>query len=157
MIKDVFKISGHPRFFDDYTEGMTLDIGSFDVTESGIVDCAQRFDPQFFHTDREKAKEGPFGGLIASGWHTASMTMRVITEFYLSDTSSLGSPGLDNLRWAAPVRPGDVLSVHTTTIEARQSASKPDRGIVKTLVEVRNQSDVTVLDFTATNFIACRP
>lgn len=144
------------RYFEDYVEGATYSFGSVPVDEAEVVDFARRYDPQFFHIDAEAAKGGLYGGLIASGWHTASMMMSQFAVHYLSDVSSLGSPGLTELRWIAPVRPGDVLSVRVTTTGTRRSASKPDRGIVQSHVEVLNQDDKVVMDFNATNFIACR-
>ena len=145
------------RYFDDYPPGASSDCGSFSVSEAEIISFATQFDPQPFHVDPGAAARGPFGGLIASGWHTAALVMRQIVEHYLSAEASLGSPGLDELRWPEPVRPGDTLRVRVTPVEARRSASKPDRGILKSLIEAVNQDGRTVMRATATNFLRVRP
>jgi acyl dehydratase len=103
------------------------------------------------------AKDGPFGGLIASGWHTTSMMMRRLVDNYVSPESSLGAAGVDELRWAKPVRPGDTLQIRATVLEARRSGSRPDRGIVRTLMELTNQDGDLVMKLTAINFILLRP
>ncbi|MGH3149766.1 MAG: MaoC family dehydratase, partial [Streptosporangiaceae bacterium] len=113
--------------------------------------------PQPFHVDPVAAARGPFGGLIASGWHTAGLVMRQLVANFLSAEASLGSPGLDGIRWPEPVRPGDTLRVRATVTEARRSQSKPDRGIVKTMIEAVNQDDRTVMRATAINFLRVRP
>jgi acyl dehydratase len=127
------------------------------IDEASIINFAKEFDPQTFHVDPAAAAAGPFGGLIASGWHTAAATMRLIVENYLPGEASLGAAGIDELRWPNPVRPGDVLTVRATVLEARRSKSRPDRGIVKTLGEVVNQDGKPVLSLTAINFISARP
>ena len=154
--KSLFKIPNQKRYFEDYVEGAIHDFGRVSVNEESIIDFASRYDPQFFHIDPEKAKSSIYGGLICSGWHTAAMMMSQLTQYYFSDVSSMGSPGLTDLRWMIPVRPGDTLRVRTTTTEARRSRSRPDRGIIKTFIEVLNQDSAVVLDMKATNFIACR-
>ena len=100
--------------------------------------------------------QGPFGGLIASGWHTAAMMMRLVVDHFLPQKASLGSPGIDELRWLRPVRPGDILHVRASVIEATRSRSKPDRGVVHTLMEVLNQNGEVALSLKAMNIIACR-
>ena len=145
------------RYFEDYVPGMTRDCGSVSVDQDEIVSFARQFDPQPFHVDPVAAASGPFGGLIASGWHTAGLVMRLIVDNYVSAESSLGSVGLDELRWPYPVRPGDTLRVRVTVLEARRSQSKPDRGIVKTLIEAENQDGQPVMRATAINFIRVRP
>jgi acyl dehydratase len=145
------------RYFDDYVPGTTYDCGSVTVSEAEIIAFAIQFDPQPIHVDREAAAHGPYGGLIASGWHTTALVMRELVAHYLSVEASLGSPGVDELRWPHPVRPGDTLRVRATLTEARRSASKPDRGITKTAIEAVNQHDRTVLTATATNFLRVRP
>ncbi len=144
------------RFLEDYIAGAVYELGSVSLCEAEIIDFAVKYDPQDFHIDAEKAASGPFGGLIASGWHTASAVMRLYVEHYLSKASSLGSPGLDELRWLAPVRPADVLSVRAKVLVVRRSNSKPDRGLVHTLTEVFNQHNVLVMRMKAVNVIACR-
>jgi acyl dehydratase len=144
------------KYFEDYVPGMTRDCGSVSVGQAEIISFASQFDPQPFHVDPVAAAGGPFGGLIASGWHTAGLVMRLIVDHYVAAESSLGSAGLDELRWPNPVRPGDTLRVHVTVMEARRSQSKPDRGIVKTLIEAENQDGQTVLRASAINFIRVR-
>jgi acyl dehydratase len=136
---------------------MTRDCGSVSVDQAEIISFARQFDPQPFHVDPAAAADGPFGGLIASGWHTAGLVMRLIVENYVAPESSLGSVGLDELRWPYPVRPGDTLRVRVTVLEARRSQSKPDRGIVKTLIEAENQDGQPVMRATSINFIRVRP
>ena len=145
------------RFFEDYAPGSIEELGSVSVSEAEIVEFARRYDPQDFHVDPEKAARGPFGGVIASGWHTASLMMKLLAARYLDPVSSLGSPGIDELRWPAPVRPGDTLAVRVSILEARRSRSKPDRGLVKSHIEMRNQDGDTVLTVSAMNLIRCRP
>jgi acyl dehydratase len=145
------------RYFDDYALGATHECGSVSVDGASIVAFAKEFDPQPFHVDPAAAASGPYRGLIASGWHTAALVMRLLVENYLSAEASLGSPGLDEIRWPYPVRPGDTLRVRATVVEARRSLSKPDRGIIKTLVEAVNQDGRTVMRAIAINFLLVRP
>ena len=145
------------RWFEDYVPGTTAEHGPLRVEEDDVVDFGRRFDPQPFHVDAEAAAAGPFGGLIASGWHTCALMMRLLADEYLSPVSSLGSPGVDELRWAAPVRPGDELTLRTTVTEARPSWSKPDRGLVRTHVELLRQDGTVVLTMTAMNLVRVRP
>ena len=145
------------RYFEDYVEGDIHRFGSIAVEADEIVAFAKRFDPQSFHSDPEAAKRSPFGGLIASGWHTAGLIMRLYVEHYLTHVASLASPGIDELRWLKPVRPGDRLSVRVTVLKAVPSKSKPDRGVVTSLVEVFNQADTPVMTMKAVNIIARRP
>jgi acyl dehydratase len=145
------------RYFDDYLPGVSRDCGSVSVSEAEIISFAIQFDPQPFHVDPVAAARGPFGGLIASGWHTSALVMRQLVDHYLPAEASLGSPGLDEIRWPEPVRPGDTLRVQATAVEARRSVSKPDRGILKTVIEAVNQDGRTVLRATATNFLRVRP
>jgi len=144
------------RCLEDYVVGSVSEFGSIAVEEAEIIEFARRFDPQVFHTDPEAAKKTIYGGLIASGWHTASMMMRLIVDHYLPTARSLGSPGIDNLRWIRPVRPGDELSVRVTVLEANRSRSKPDRGVVRSFVEVLNQNHEVVLTVNAVNLLLCR-
>ena len=153
-------VTDHPervtRYFEDYVPGLTVDCGSFSVSEAEIIAFAKEYDPQPFHVDPVEAEDGPFGGLIASGWHTTSMMMRQLVEFYVSPESSLGAAGVDEIRWPRPVRPGDTLHVRATVLEARRSASKPDRGIVKSLAELINSDGDLAMKVTAINFIRLR-
>ena len=145
------------RYFEDYVTGTTSEHGPITVTEPEVVEFAQRFDPQPFHVDAAAAATGPFGGLIASGWHTCALMMRLLAEEYLSPASSLGSPGIDELRWLRPVRPGDQLTLRATVAQARPSRSKPDRGIVTTRIEMVDQAGDVVLRMTAMNLVLTRP
>ena len=144
------------RYFEDYIPGSIHEYGSIAVVQEDIVAFAKDFDPQDFHTDPEAAKQTIFGGLIASGWHTAGLMMRLYADHYLSRVASLSSPGVDELRWKQPVRPGDELSIRVTVTEARRSTSKPDRGIVRSFIEVLNQNNEVVMSMSALNLLLCR-
>ena len=144
------------RYLEDYVVGSVYEFGSITVKEAEIIDFARRFDPQVFHSDPEAAKKTIFGGLVASGWHTSSMMMRLFADHYLSRTAGLGSPGIDELRWTKPVRPGDELSIRVTVMEANRSRSKPDRGVLRSFVEVLNQDRDVVLTANAVTFMLCR-
>ena len=144
------------RYFEDYVPGLTMDCGTVSVTEPEIIAFAKEYDPQPFHVDPVAAADGPFGGLIASGWHTISLTMRQLVEHWISPETSLGAAGIDEIRWPVPVRPGDTLHVRASVLDARRSNIKPDRGIIRSLVEVTNQAGDPVLRLTAINFILTR-
>ena len=144
-------------YWEDFTVGRRFELGSHEVTREEVIEFAQRYDPQPFHIDEEAAGRSVFGGLIASGWHTASMVMRMMCDGYLLRSASLGSPGVDNLRWVKPVRPGDVLRAHMTVLESRPSMSKPDRGIVKSKWEVFNQNDELVMSMEGYGRFLRRP
>lgn len=143
------------RYFEDYVPGTVTDCGSVQVDEAGIIAFAKEFDPQPFHLD--PGFTGPYGGLIASGWHTVSMVMRQLVDHFVSGETSLGAAGVDELRWPHPVRPGDTLRVRVTVLESRRSRSKPDRGIVRSLTEAANQDGDPVLRMTSINFVRTRP
>ncbi len=145
------------KWFEDYVVGRTTEHGSIRVDEDELVDFGRRFDPQPFHIDPDAAAIGPYGGLIASGWHTCALMMRLLAQEYLSPVSSLGSPGIDELRWLRPVRPGDELSLRTTVEEARLSRSKPDRGLLRTRVELIDSDGDIVLRLLAMNLVSARP
>jgi acyl dehydratase len=145
------------RYLEDYPPGAVFEGGAIEVTEAEILDFARRYDPQTMHTDPAAAASGFFGGLIASGWHTAGLMMRLFTQHFLSPASSLASPGIDELRWPKPVRPGDVLSLRVTVTEARRSRSKPQQGVVHSFVEVLNQHGDAVMTLKPVSFIRCRP
>ena len=151
-----FAVPVENRYFEDYVPGSVFEYGEIPVTEAEIIEFARRFDPQYIHVDHERAVQGPFGALIASGWHTTAMMMRLIVDNFLPKSASLGSPGIDELRWLRPVRPGDVLSVRLSILEATRSRSKPDRGVVRTLCEVLNQNREVVMSLKAMNIIASR-
>jgi acyl dehydratase len=151
-----FAVPVDQRYFEDYVLGAVFEYGSITLTEGEIVEFAERFDPQFIHTDPRAAADGPFSGLIASGWHTAAVMMRLFVDHYLSHIASMASPGIDELRWSRPVRPGDTLSIRVSVIEANRSRSKPDRGTVRSLVEVLNQDREVVMSLQAMNILRCR-
>jgi acyl dehydratase len=132
------------RTFEDFQPGQVFELGSTSVTEEEIVAFARQFDPQPFHVDPQAAQESVFGGLIASGWHTGSLWMRLYVDSMLGGPSSQGSPGIEELRWLAPVRPGDTLSGRLTVLETTPSERRPDRGTVRIRGELVNQDGVTV-------------
>ena len=144
-------------YLDDFVPGAVREFGRAAVTVAEIIEFARRFDPQPMHVDPETAAGGPFGGLIASGWHTAGLMMRLFVEHFLPPESSLASPGIDELRWTRPVRPGDELRLRVTVIEVTRSRSKPDRGMLRTLIEVLNQNDDLVMTLKPMNLLRCRP
>ena len=145
------------RWFEDYVVGASYDFGSVTVTEDDIVGFARQYDPQPIHTDPAYAAGGPFHGLIASGWHTSGIFMRLFADHYLSRVASLASPGVDELRWPHPVRPGDRLRLRVRVLETRASRSTPDRGIVRTRAQLLNQEDRIVLSLVAVNLLRRRP
>lgn len=151
-----FVTAREDRYFEDYMPDAVSEFGPLLVSEEDIIDFARKFDPQDMHIDPEAAAQSPFGGLIASGWHTLSMMMRIFADNYLSAVASLPSPGVDEVRWIRPVRPGDELWLLTTTLEARRSRSKPDRGLVRTRLEALNQHGEPVASMVAMNFVLVR-
>ena len=142
------------RWFDDYSVGEVFELGDHLMTEERIVSFAEEFDPQVFHTDPVAANDSIYGGLIASGWHTGSVFMKLLAS--MLGPSSLGSPGCDLMRWVGPVRPGDRLRLRVTVADSRLSASKPDRGILIFTNEVLNQNDEPVMTLTSTMFMLRR-
>ena len=151
-----FATSRDDRYFEDYVPGAVYTYGPIAVDEAEVVSFARRFDPQTMHIDPEGAAKGPFKGLIASGWHTVSLLMRLYVEHYITAVASLSSPGVDELRWLLPVRPGDALSLRVTTTETRLSKSKPDRGLVHSLLEGTNQRGEIVCTMLAMNLFGRR-
>ena len=133
--------------FERFSVGQVSQFGAYKVTESEVIEFAQKYDPQFFHLDPEAAKSSLFGGLCASGWHTCAMTMAMMVENMETEGRSLGSPGIDNLRWRRPVFPGDVLSVRMEVTELKPSKSRPNIGFVLSTIEVSNQDGVVVMEF----------
>ncbi len=156
MKQSTFITPADDRYFEDYVPGSVHEFGSIAVDEQEVLDFGRRFVPLSYHIDKEAAKQSIYGGLIASGWHTAALMMRVYTENYLSQVANLGSPGGDELRWDKPVFPGDELSVRATVMEARRSESRPDRGIVRTFIEVLNQKREVVMSMKMVNFVRGR-
>jgi acyl dehydratase len=145
------------RYFEDFKAGDVRELGPVTISEAEIVEFASRFDPQPFHVDPEAAKDGPFGGLIASGWHTTAVFMGMFVRAVLLDSASLGSPGVEEIRWLAPVRPGDALRGRSTIVDTHPSSKDPNRGTVITQNEVLNQDDVVVMTMKARGFFARRP
>lgn len=131
------------EYFEDLQVGETAEFGRYEVTKTGIVSFAEQFDPQPFHLDEDAARESMFGGLVASGWHTAAMTMRLLVDNYLSESRALGAIGIDDLRFPNPVRPGNVLAVETEIVDTEPWDD--DRGLVHTAVTTRNQDGDPVL------------
>jgi acyl dehydratase len=156
MDNSTFGVSIEDRYFEDYVTGSVFEFGSSRVEEQEVIAFGKRYDPQTFHTDPSAAQQSIYGGLIASGWHTAAMTMRLFCDHFLSHVASLGSPGVEELRWPQAVRPGDTLSIRVTIVETRRSRSKPERGILRTFVEVLNQDRTVVMTMKAVNLLLCR-
>jgi len=156
MSANEFAVPLDQRYFEDYVPGSSYEYGPITVSEAEIIDFAKKFDTQYIHTDRQKAAQGPFGGLIASGWHTASLMMRLYSDNYISSVAAIASPGVDELRWIKPVRPGDSLSIRVTVLEARRSQSKPQMGMVRVSVEVFNQRKEIVMTLKPMNLLRCR-
>ena len=144
-------------YFDDFAVGDSLDLGSIDVSEADILRFAREFDPQPFHVDPEAAGQSIFGGLIASGWHTCALTMRLLVDGLLSKSASLGSPGIEQIRWVRPVRPGDTLSARIVVLGLRASQSRPERGTVKIRTEVTNQQGEEVMWMESFGMFERRP
>ena len=145
------------RYFEDFAPGSVHEYGPAEVSEAEILEFARKYDPQPIHVDPDWARTGPFGGLIASGWHTAALMMRLLVENYLPAGASLASPGIDELRWVRPVRPGDMLSARVTVVEARPSPSKPDRGLLRSRIEVIDGDGSVVMTLVALNMLRRRP
>jgi acyl dehydratase len=145
------------RYFEDFEAGQVIELGSHRLTEPEIIAFAREYDPQPFHLDHEKGKASLFGGLAASGWHTGAIIMRMFADTVLRETDSMGSPGVEDLRWLKPVYPGDTISARTVILETRASNSRPNMGIVKHRWEGRNQDGEVVMTLVATNFFGRRP
>lgn len=143
-------------YFEDFAPGDVWEMESPAISKEEIIDFASRFDPQYFHTDEDAALHSPYGGLIASGWHTVSLCMRMVCERYLLDAVSLGSPGVSHIRWLRPVRPGDRLRLKLTVLEAKISRSKPDRGTVAHRWDVYTQGGEMVMSLEGVGIFARR-
>ena len=149
--------NGPPElYFEDFQEGQVFELGEKVVTREEIVAFATEFDPQPFHVDEEAAEGSAFGGLVASGWHTAAVFMRLYVDAILSRAASMGSPGVEELRWLRPVRPGDALSARLTVLDAIPSASHPGRGTVYLVSEVHNGRREKVMTMKARGLFARR-
>jgi acyl dehydratase len=144
------------RYFEDFPEGHVEIHGPKVVTREEIIAFAAEFDPQPMHLDEEAAKRTMLGGLAASGWHTCALMMRLYAEGFLADTTSMGAPGVDELRWLQPVRPGDRLSLRVTVLEKRASQSRPEMGLAKMQLELVNQEGEPVLHSRHTHLFGRR-
>jgi len=144
-------------YWEDFKVGETVEMGSHRFSAQEIIEFGRQFDPQPFHVDPEAARESFYGELIASGWHTCSIAMRLMCDSYVNRTRSMGSPGVDNIRWLAPVKAGDTLTYRRTVLEARASRSRPDAGLMRTRWEALNQDGVRVLSMEGWSMIGRRP
>lgn len=151
------KVPLKERWFEDYGVGEVVEFGDYPITREEIVDFARRYDPQAFHLDDEAARQSIYGGLVASGWMTSSVLMRMLVDHFISPLSSMGSPGIDELRWLKPVRPGDRLHARVEIVESRRSNSRPDRGVVRSHMQLLNQRDEVVLSMRGMGMYRCRP
>ncbi|MDB6061758.1 MAG: ydeM [Verrucomicrobiaceae bacterium] len=146
------------KYYEDYPVGTVIDLGEYTISEEEILEFARKYDPIWFHTDPERAKGSIYGGLIAAGWHTgALMVNRVSGYFDKTQSRNLGSPGMDELRWPNPVRPGDTLHFELSIVGARPSASKPDRGVIELGYLVTRQTGEPVLTARVVVFFARKP
>ena len=156
MKEGKFRTAPQNRYLEDFVEGAVHEFGPITITEDEIVQFGKKFDPQVFHTDPNGAKKTVYGGLIASGWHTCGIFMRLFVKHYLPDHASLGSPGVDELRWLKPVRPDDELRLRITVHKVKPSRSKPDRGVLFSFCEMLNQESQVVATMMAMNLIRYR-
>jgi acyl dehydratase len=144
------------QYYEDIEVGETQEFGEYHVTEEEVIEFAEKYDPQPFHTDPEAAKASPYGELIASGWHTAAMCMRMLADGPITERASMGARGVDELRWRQPVTPGDTLHLRTEVIEKRVSEGTPSRGYVNSRMEGRNQDDEVVISWIGLGMIEVR-
>ena len=144
------------RYFEDFHPGETLALGNRGISEAEITAFARDYDPQSFHIDAEAARHSAFGGLVASGWHSCAIFMRLLVDGLLKESSALASPGVDEIRWLKPVRPGDALSVRITFTGTRRSKSRPDRGFAGADIEILNQDDEVVMTLKTTLYLLAR-
>lgn len=142
--------------FADFFAGQVIEAGPHTVTEEELVGFARQWDPQWFHTDAQAAAEGVFGGLIASGWHTCAIAMRLVVQAALEGSESFASPGIDHIRWARPVRSGDALRLRAEVLEARRSGTRARLGILRWRWQLINQHEAEVLDATVTSLFRLR-
>lgn len=145
------------KYWEDFHPGKVIELGSCELSRDDIIEFARRYDPQPFHVDEQAAQRAVFGGLIASGWQTCGLLMRMLVDRVLVGGASLGSPGVDEIRWLKPVRPGDVLRGRVTVTETRASASKPDRGVIRLHWEAFNQHGELVLTMASVALYGRRP
>jgi acyl dehydratase len=143
-------------YWEDFKTGETFPMGERRIEKKEVIAFARDFDPQPFHIDEAAARQSMYGGLIASGWHTVALVMRMMCDSYLNQSASLGSPGVDNVRWLKPVRPGDIIRAQRTVVEARASQSRPEMGLVKSRWEVFNQHGELVMSMEGYGMFARR-
>jgi acyl dehydratase len=144
-------------YWEDFAVGTVREFGGMKLEKADIVRFAKEWDPQPFHVDEEAAKQSPYGGLIASGWQTCAAAMRMCCDAYLLDAASVGSPGVENVRWVKPVRPGDTLKVRLEVLEARELKSKPGVGLVKNRWQLFNQNGEEVMQMEGYGMFLQRP
>ncbi len=145
------------RYFEDFAEGQVFELGEETVSEQEVLEFARRYDPQPFHVDPEAARRSMYGGLIASGWHTGSIYMGLLVRGMLHDAASLGSAGIDEMRWLKPVRPGDRLRARLTVTSVKPSERHPNRGTIFNLGELFNQDGERVMFVRSSGMFARRP
>lgn len=153
---DRFTVPRNQRYFEDYRAGEKFRFGPVCVEEDECIAFARRYDPQAMHVDVQAAQAGPYGGLIASGWLTMGLMMRLMVDHYVSTVAALASPGFDEVRWLRPVRPGEHLWLHVSILEARRSKSKPDRGIVVSRLEAVGEDAALAMSCRGTGMIRVR-
>jgi acyl dehydratase len=144
------------KYYEDIAVGDTEEFGEYHVTKEEIIEFASQYDPQPFHTDEEAAKESAFGELVASGWHTAAICMRLLVDNMMDKRASMGARGVDELRWKQPVRPGDTLHLRTEVVDKRRSESDPGRGYVDNKMEGLNQDGEVVISWVGLGMVAVR-
>src|SRR5215471_18438982 len=145
-----------PLHFEDFAAGNVATYGPRTIAREEILAFAAEFDPQPMHTDEEAARTTMLGGLVASGWHTCALSMRMMADGFVLASASMGSPGVEEVRWLKPVRPGDSLTLRATVIEMRPSGSRPGMGFIKFRYEILDQSDTCVMSLVSTMMIARR-
>ena len=144
------------RFWEDFPPGWTFESGTRTLSAEEIIAFAREWDPQRYHTSEEEGRSSPFGGLIASGWQTGCVAMRLMCDGYLTESSCVGSPGIDEIKFLQPVRPGDSLRFRAEVLEARPSARRPDRGLIRWQWQVLNQRSEVVLSMLGAQFFLRR-
>ena len=144
-------------YWEDFTTNNEISLGEYTVSEREILAFARKFDPQYFHINPSLAKESPYGGLIACGWHTCSIIMRLMCDNFLINTASIGAPGVDNLRWLLPLRPGDSIKGFWQVLEKRESKSKPNLGIIKAKVKGINVKEQCLITMEPTIMVFKKP
>jgi acyl dehydratase len=145
------------QFFEDFTIGQVIELGKYTLTREEIIEFAEKYDPQPFHLSDEAAQNSIFKSLAASGWHTASIYMRLFVDGLLKNSASQGSPGVEELRWVLPVRPNDTLTGKYRILDMRTSEKRPELGILYGMAEMYNQNNELVMTFKGVGFYKRRP